>query len=258
MDYLAPEQARDMPGVRVALTVRAFGPWGQAVKKMLEYKSIPYVAVAQYAGEPNDALVQWTGTRNAPTLVHDDNPPLTRWLDQIAFVESHKPHPALLPKDSESRIVVLGLIHELAGEWGFGWCRRLMLLDDAAAAKKIAAEASPAGFKLIMNQYGFNPLSVAAAPERIVDILETLTKRLKAQQRRGSPFLVGSVLTAADIYWACFSSMLEPLPDELCPMPPEMRQNRMPRDPRILPAKDPILLEHRNAMFAKHLGPCAF
>jgi len=116
--YLSPEEARGMGGIRLALTVGAFNPWGQAVKKMLEYKGLKYVAVAQYAGEPNDALVTWTGSRNAPALVYDENPALIRWLDQIAFIENCKPSPALLPPDSELRAITIGICNELAGEWG--------------------------------------------------------------------------------------------------------------------------------------------
>src|SRR4051812_35032257 len=100
MDYVKPAQARAMKGIRVALSVGVFGPWGQAVKKMLAYKDMAYVPVAQNAGEPNDDLVQWTGTRNAPTIIADDNPPLVRWLDQINFIEGHKAMPPLLPKES--------------------------------------------------------------------------------------------------------------------------------------------------------------
>jgi len=48
--------------------------------------------------------------------------------------------------------------------------------------------------------------------------------------------------------------MLEPLPDDLCPIPPKMREHRTPKHPAILAAKDPILLEHRDRMFRQHLG----
>jgi glutathione S-transferase len=258
MEYVKPEEARKMSGVRVALTVGAFGPWGQAVKKMLEYKKIPYVPVAQHAGGENEELVKWTGTRNAPTIIHDDHPPLTRWLDQIAFVENIRPSPPLLPKDAASRIIAQGIIHELAGEWGFGWCRRLMLFDDMVQAQKKTGDKPGGGVQTMMNQYGFSDQTAANAPERIVDILNTLAQRLKDQRAKGSRFLVGNDLTAADIYWASFSSMLQPLENDMCPMSDEMRKSRTPTHPMIIAAKDPILLEHRNEIFAKYLGPVEF
>ena len=214
--------------------------------------------VAQHVGEPNEALIEWTGSRNAPVLVYDDGPPLARWQDLIEFAEAHRPTPALLPKPSQSRVSVFGIVNELAGQWGFGWCRRLMLFDDLAAAKSGAGEGVPPGVVTMMNQYRYDKASVAAAPERIADILRMLAAQLHAQDKGGSKFLVGSEPSAADIYWACFSGMLEPWPEDICPMSSEMRLGRTPTHPVVIAAKDPILLEHRNAMFRKYLGTISF
>jgi glutathione S-transferase len=258
MKYKSVTEARAMPGIRLVLSAGFPAPWGQCVKKMLEYKGVPYVPVAQYVGEPNEALVEWTGHRNAPTLVYDDNPPLSRWQDLIQFAETYKPAPELLPTDSLSRVLVMGIVNELAGEGGFGWCRRLMLFEDAATTKAAAGEAVPPKVKTMMQQYGFVKEAVAVAPARVTDILRMLSKQLAAQRAKGREFLVGAHLSAADIYWACFSSMLEPLPDEICPMSPEMRADRIPKHPLLLAAKDPMLLEHRDRMFTQYLGPVTF
>jgi glutathione S-transferase len=258
MEYLSVKEARAMSGVRLVLSAGFPGPWGQCVKKMLEFKGIPYVPVAQYAGEPNEDLVEWTGSRNAPALVCDNNPPLTRWQDLIKFADDYKPAPAIVPKDSQSRVLVFGILNEIAAEWGFGWCRRLMLFDDTVVAKARAGEEVPAGMKGMMNQYGYTKAAAAAAPERIADILRMLAARLHAQQKSGSKFLVGSEPGAADIYWACFSGMLEPLPDAISPMSPEMRLARTVNHPVLLAAKDPILLQHRDDMFLNYLGPVTF
>jgi glutathione S-transferase len=258
MEYLMPEDARKMKGLRLVLTQAAFGPWGQAVKKMLELKGIPYIPVAQIAGEANTELVNWTGTRNAPTIMYDDEPPVTRWFDQIPFIEKLKPTPPLLPVDSGARIEVFGITHEIAGEWGFGWCRRLMMFNDMDVAAKNAGNNVPAGISTLMNQYGYATQNAASAPARVADIIKTLAQRLKDQRKKGSPYFVGNQLTVADIYWASFSYMVELLPDEISYMPADMRPLRECRDPTILAAKDPILIEHRNEMFAKHLGKCEF
>jgi glutathione S-transferase len=258
MDYVKPEDARGMKGLRLVLTQAAFGPWGQAVKKMLEYKGVSYIPVAQLAGGANEELVKWTGTRNAPTIVYNDEPPLSRWFDQIPFVEKLKPTPPLLPIDSASRIEVFGIIHEIAGEWGIGWCRRLMMFNDIDTTTKKSGEKLAANLSTMMNQYGYATQNAESAPARVADIIKTLAQRLKAQRAKGSRFFVGSQLSAADIYWAAFSYMIELLPDEIAPMPEEMRKLRECRDPTILAAKDPILIEHRNEMFTKYLGKCEF
>ena len=54
------------------------------------------------------------------------------------------------------------------------------------------------GVEKMMSAYGYSADATAAAPVRVVDILKMLTARLKAQQAKGSPFLVGAEVTAAD------------------------------------------------------------
>jgi len=256
MNYVDVDVARSLPGVRLVLTVGFPGPWGQAVKKMLELKSIAYVAVAQYAGRENAALREWLSIRNAPVIVADDQPPLSTSFEAIMFAERRAPAPALLPADSEARSLVFGIVNELAGDRGFGWCRRLMLFDDALRAKP-ELRAEPV-MREMMKMYEVNDETIRTAPDRIVDILGMLTRRLKMQLAAGRQYLVGDRISAADVYWACFSTMLEPLPDALCPMPEEMRRSRTPTHPAILAAKEPVLLEHRDRLFEHHLGPLEF
>jgi glutathione S-transferase len=256
MEYAEVEVARTAPGLRLVLSAGFPGPWGQAVKKMFKYKGISFMAVAQYAGQENASLRDWVGVRNAPVIVNDNDPPLTTWSEAIMFAERREPSPALLPQDSESRALAFGLINEIAGDRGFGWCRRLMLFQDVLSANPKARDG--ATMIQMMADYEVNDETMATAPNRIVDILQMLTRRLNAQRAVGVGHLVGNTMTAADIYWACFSTMLEPLPDELCPMPAEMRRSRTPVHPAILAAKHPILLEHRDRMFERFLGPLEF
>jgi glutathione S-transferase len=112
--------------------------------------------------------------------------------------------------------------------------------------------------KQMMRDYGFTDATVRSAPERIIDILEMLTARLTAQRALGSDYFVGKTVTAADIYWACFSIMVEPLPESLCPMTAEARRSSTPVHSGIIAAAAPILIEHRNRMFERFLGPLEF
>lgn len=96
--------------------------------------------------------------------------------------------------------------------------------------------------------------TAAEAPERCASILRMVSTRLHDQRRKGSPYLVGSGITACDIYWAVFSMALEPLPHEVNPMPDWMRIGYDMIGPVIAAAKDPILLEHRDYIYAEHLG----
>jgi glutathione S-transferase len=172
-------------------------------------------------------------------------------------MDTHAPTPPVLPRDPSDRAMTIGLCNEMAGEWGYGWCRRLMLFADSFAANPPSFRAAPT-MQDMMAEYGVSDATMAAAPERCVAILNMLAARLKAQKAKGSDFLVGSDITAADIYWATFSTMLQPLDNDLCPMSDEIRESRTVRHPAILTAKDPVLLQHRDTMYRKYLGPLEF
>jgi glutathione S-transferase len=104
----------------------------------------------------------------------------------------------------------------------------------------------------MFQQYGFSEAAVKTAIERVEQILSYLTKTIKSQKAAGSIYLVGESMTAADIYWACFSNMLEALPPEVNPMPDSLRQG-WGALAKSISGYDPILIEQRNAIFAKHL-----
>ena len=67
--------------MRLVLTANMPGPWGEAAKAVLSARQVSYLPVAQAVMESNDELHAWTGVRNAPVAVLDEEPPLTTWLD---------------------------------------------------------------------------------------------------------------------------------------------------------------------------------
>jgi hypothetical protein len=73
--YLSVEEAISLPGLRVAFTRGVPGPWGEAVKAILSIKGIPFTPVVQEGGQPNEALVAWTGQSSAPVAVFGDERP---------------------------------------------------------------------------------------------------------------------------------------------------------------------------------------
>ncbi len=66
MDYKTPAEARELPGLRIALTAGLPAPWSMAARFMFDVKGLAYTPVEQLAGEANEELVAWTGHRNAP------------------------------------------------------------------------------------------------------------------------------------------------------------------------------------------------
>jgi hypothetical protein len=77
---------------------------------------------------------------------------------------------------------------------------------------------------------------------------------MKAQQAAGSRYLVGHSLTAADIYSATFLAMFGPLAPEYCDMDPHTRAAFETLDAPTRTALDPILFQHRDMLYAEHLG----
>ncbi len=246
MDYVEAAEARAMGGMRLALTVGVPGPWSEAAKAIYHVKNIPYTPVAQYGGQANEDLVTWTGIANAPVAVFENEAPREKWIDILMQAERLKPEPRLLPQDPSDRARVIGLSNEICGEWGFGWCRRMMMLPP----DPIEEEGT---WKTLQERYGFSPEPYDQAPRRAAEILNLLTQVLEEQGTKGSKYFVGGELTALDIYWACFSQLLEPMAADKNPMNDMMRGVYTADDPAINAAKSPLLMKHRDHIYDAHL-----
>ncbi len=251
MDYVKVSEARNQQGLRLALTMGVPGPWSQAAKYAFEVKDIPFVPVGQAGGRANDELYEWTGHRNAPVAVYNDEPARTGWHEIIALAERLQPAPALLPMESASRSEVFGIIAEIASENGLAWERRLHMVEGMYAATD---ERMHRVADTLATRYGYTPMALDHASERVADILRMLTVRLGRQKAGGSEYLVGAEFTAADLYWACFSPLIAPINERMNAMPGMMRDLYTATEPRVLDAIDPMLLSHRDMIYERHLS----
>ena len=256
-DYVDVSRARQEKGVRLVLTRGVPGPWGESAKGILHVKGIPFVRVAQAAGEPNDELFEWTGCRNAPVAIADRGPACSGWSEILWLAEREKPEPSLVPDDPEERIALFGLGAAICGPDGFGWNRRLMLLHGILSNLDPAIRADPPAVLAIPialgERYGYTPAAGQAAEARVVEILELLSRVLERQRRNGSAFLVGRTLSAVDIWWSAFAALVEPLPEEQCPMNPGLRASYTAPEGAVRDALDPALVAHRDRIYAEHL-----
>jgi glutathione S-transferase len=116
---------------------------------------------------------------------------------------------------------MFGLCHEICGENGLGWSRRLMLTD--ALLGPDMPEAARRSGEVLGARYGYSKAAAEAAPARVAALLTMLAERLRYQKKAGRDFLVGDGLTAADLYWSTFAGLVCPLPAELCPIPDLLR-----------------------------------
>ncbi len=250
-NWLSVEEARDLPGLRLVLSVGVPGPWGEAAKGLFHVKGLSCRYVVQTPAQPNEALRDWTGEINAPQAVYADEPARSGYAEIIFLAERLAPEPALVPSAPDERVRMFGLLRELAGERGLGWSRRLMLfapimgLPDAHPARALLGGMA--------KRYGYDDAAAAEAPARVGEILTLFADQLRAQREAGSRYLVGDRLTALDVYWAAFAALIQPLPSEQCAMPEHLRASYGAPHPEISAALDPALLAHRDSIYAEHL-----
>src|SRR5580692_4707519 len=115
MKYFSVAEARKLAGLRLVLTANMPGPWGEAAKAVLSARRVSYAPVAQAAMESNEDLYAWTGVRNAPVAIFDEEPAQTTWLDILLLAERLGSGPSLLPSDPLERALVLGFSTEICG-----------------------------------------------------------------------------------------------------------------------------------------------
>jgi glutathione S-transferase len=247
LQYQSLKEIIDHPGLRIVLVKGGPSPWGQAAKAIFEIKGLEYVAAPWLPGEPNEDIVAWGGEASAPIVAWAKEKPIHRWIDILYLAERLAPKPSLIPADPQQRLVMFGLSHEICGEMGVAWNRRLQLFAPAFASGQ-----PPAGISRMGGKYGFNEGDVKAAGLRIADSLKVLSTQLKSQYASGVNYFVGDSLSALDVYWTAFSILLAPLPNDQCQLPDALRAGFTASDPVVKAALDPLLLEHRDRIFRSH------
>lgn len=246
-NYVPIEDARKMPGLRVAFTRGVPGTWSVAIKAILDIKGIDYIPVAQEPGEANEPLKDWTGQTSAPVAMFNDDRPRPHWSEMLALAEQLKPEPRLVPADENDRIIMLGLCHEICSEDGLGWNNRLLLLSGDPDS-----EEEP-GDNPLRAKYR-SPVTNSHARDRVLSIIRALATRLENQAALGSRYFIGDSLTAADIYWAAFSNIVSPMTSDICEMPDSYRGLGPILQKHLKDPLPQILFDHRDYIVGKYFN----
>src|SRR5499426_2575422 len=122
-------EARALPGLRLLVLRGAPSPWSMAARAIFDLKRIPHQKVFVAPGDAPGALLEWTGQTSFPAAMYGDERPRTGWAEILLLAERLAPEPPLLPADPEERAVVFGIAHEICGELGLAWCRRLLGIE---------------------------------------------------------------------------------------------------------------------------------
>src|SRR5262249_53664931 len=125
-EYVSVEEAIGRGGLRMVVVGGVPSPWGEAAKGIFHIKRLEWVAVRlAYDSEP---LAKWAGERGAPVAVYERERPRSGWAEILLLAERLAPTPSLLPSNPPDRALAFGLAHEICGEEGLGWARRLQLV----------------------------------------------------------------------------------------------------------------------------------
>jgi glutathione S-transferase len=247
-EYIGIEEAIARDGLRMVVVGGVPSSWGEAAKGFFHIKRIPWVATRLVYD--NAALAAFAGGQlSAPIVANDDEPPLTGWRDILMLAERLAPVPALLPASPADRERALELAGKFCSPNGLGWMRRLQAVH-AGLAKTGGFNERVAGY--LGKKYGYTPDSGASAGVRTRELLHMFGSILRARRAAGSDYYFDA-MSALDVYSATFMAMFKPLPDADCPMNPGIRATFEWLDAETAAAIDPILFEHRDMMYARHL-----
>ena len=242
-------EARGLSGLRLVVLGGFPSPWSQAARGILHVKQTPHALVHRSADDPPGALEDWTGQDSFPAAMLDDEPARSGWAEILLLAERLSPKPALIPTDPERRALLFGLAHEIAGEMGLGWCARLQMIAGGMATDPPNPMAVYLGGK-----YGYLPETAAQAPGRVHDVLRMLARLLERSRAEGGRYLLGSELTALDIYWATFSNLIEPLDDDRMKLAPPVRAMFTSADDTAAELFAGALRDHRDFVYETHLA----
>jgi glutathione S-transferase len=251
LQFVDLETARTARGVRIVASGGIPSPWGEAAKELFHVKEIPVQVVRFRRDDP--AVFAWTGARNVPVVLFDDEPPRTGWAEILALAERLGGARPLVPADPKARVRLHGLAHELAGEGGLGWSSRLLMVHAGLTSDGARGFPLPIA-RYLAPRYGYAPERAPAARERLLAVAALMTDQLAASRAAGHRYLLGDELGALDIYLATFLTPAVAIGEADCPgLRPEVRQAFASLHEEVGALLPPSLVEHRQFVFDQHL-----
>ncbi len=242
--FVPISEAREMTGLRMACLRAIPSPWTEAAKGIFHVKGLDCQYAAQSDSDPEQAIAGWAGDSTVPVVAWQDEPLRTGWVEILLLAERLNPDKPMLPADWEDRATVFGIGQEICGEMGLGWAARNMLVGNSFSENAEGFHPKVATF--LAGKYGYRASEDYRA--RVIDILTGLSARIECRN-----YLVGNTLTAADIYWAAFANLIDPLPEDLLPMHPGFRKSYSAADDGVKAAISPALKAHHLRVYTNHL-----
>jgi hypothetical protein len=249
--WLTLDQGLKATGLRIAPVRNGIpSPWSELCRALFRVKRIPFALID--ARDPKRGLTDLksaTGHDTLPVLLSESDRPLANWLEQILFADRTGIAPRLLPGNPRDRAAIVGLLSELCAEDGFGWNRRLLIIERLLTDPRYSERERGIG-RYLADKYGYSRSSSVAAQHRCEEIVAGFAEKRSA----GTGYLHGEVLTALDLGWAAFAALILPLPEDSCPMNELWRDlySWTPRDSS--PESVRTLLDHRDRIYREWIG----
>jgi hypothetical protein len=124
--YGSVDEAIAADGLRMVVVGGVPSPWGESAKGIFHVKGLDWLAVR--LDYKNEVLARWAGQQSGPVAIYQQEQPRDGWAAILLLAERLASGPPLLPTDPEARAWTLGLSHEILGEEGLAWTRRLQLV----------------------------------------------------------------------------------------------------------------------------------
>ncbi len=209
-EFISLEEAAKMKeGTRITFVPGIQAIYAEALKNICYVKKIkitrvlhPLMGVDKKTGKDRQArLYELTSQTSLPTMFHDEERPRNVWIEQLALAEKIGASDSinLIPTDFHERADMFGLCAIVLGEDGLVWNMRI--LSDGPLARK----------------YGYSDDASSKAPSKMAEIIKLIDLQLKNQEEKGSNYLIGDKISAADIYWSTISMTILPASQEIMP-----------------------------------------
>jgi hypothetical protein len=250
-EWLTFEEGQNASGLRIAPVRDGVpSPWSELCRALFHVKRIPFALVS--ARDPQrglSALKAATAQESLPVVFWQAERPRTGWLEQVSLSERLAGTPRLLPDSPRERAFVMGFLSELCSEDGFGWHRRMLLIDRLLTEPAFGERERAIG-RYLAAKYSHSGASVAGSRQRC----EAIVAAFASMNLTADGFLSGTRLSALDLGWAAFAALIRPLPHVLCPMDPLWRDlytwtPATDTAPEALAA----LLDHRDRIYREWL-----
>ena len=169
-EYISTDEAIASDGLRMVVVGNVPSPWGEAAKGIFHVKRIAWKAVRLEYDNP--AFDAWAKQQTGPVAIYNNDTPLSGWREILEFAEQVAPEPSLIASDAYA---MFGLCHDLVGENGLGWARRLQLVE--MGLKGQGGFLEPVA-KYIGHKYGYTPETGTASSARVHDLLGQIADQI--------------------------------------------------------------------------------